>query len=133
MLTPAERAAEKKERDRVLSLGIWRGPIRNLVAQRASFRCECCGLFIAREGEVDHKIPRRDCAAKGIHPLDPANLQYLCQSCHSRKSNAERWAGHQKRPFQSGPNGKRAKVAGRNSFLAAAGILPGMAGMEGGP
>lgn len=92
---------------------------RAFVAHRASFRCECCFLFVGMHGEVDHIIPRSDCGMLGIGVFDPSNLQLLCPSCHSQKSNRERWAGHTKRPPK--PH-TRTNVTGREAFMAATGI-----------
>jgi len=128
-MTREEIAAAKKERDRLLGLAVWKRSIRPFVAERANFRCETCGVYLGRFGEADHRIPRKDCEAHGISVTDPDNLQYLCPSCHAKKTNAERWAGHEKKPPRRGPSGRRAQVLGRNRFLAAAGILPGMEGM----
>lgn len=38
----------------------------------------CCGMA----SQVDHVVPVRD----GGHPWDWANLQSVCQSCHSQKT-----------------------------------------------
>ena len=70
-------------------------------------------------GQADHVIPRRDIDLIGIGVFDPSNLQYLCTSCHSEKSNRERWAGHEKKPPK--PH-TRSNVPGRDAFLAATGI-----------
>ena len=112
------------ESRQLFSLAIWKREIRPFVAQRAAYRCECCGKYcpLNRGGQADHKIPRRDLAAHGIHPFDVSNIQWLCAGCHSKKTNSEaRWVGHIKtdRP----PRWQvRSKVEGRNAFLQVAGI-----------
>lgn len=106
----------------ILNLHEWRHGIRQSVAQRASFRCEHCHKFLGMHGDVDHRIARRELQAKGLSPWDPNNLQYLCTSCHSVKTNKEKWdwAGRREGPKPI----KRSKVAGRNLMLAMAGVLP---------
>ncbi|WP_210188512.1 HNH endonuclease signature motif containing protein [Bradyrhizobium sp. Gha] len=47
--------------------------------------CESCS-DIEPATEVDHIVPITQGGAK----RDPANLQSLCRSCHSEKTNAER-------------------------------------------
>lgn len=94
---------------------------RVYVAQRASLRCEHCHVWLGLTGQVDHIVPRSDCDMIGIGVFDPSNLQYLCAPCHSRKSNRERWAGHEKKPPK--PHTRR-DLPGRSDFLAAAGIPP---------
>jgi len=101
-----------------LKTQIWRD-VRAYVAHRASFRCEHCYQFLGLNGQCDHIIPRRDIPLLGIGMHDPTNLQYLCQSCHSVKSNGERWQGHERK----GPKPRtRTRVSGRDQFLNAAGI-----------
>ena len=90
--------------------------IRRAVADRARFKCECCGKYIGMKGHADHIVPRADCEAKGIHPKAMGNLQWLCPPCHNRKSSNERWAGHQKAD-RSRP--RRARVKGRSAYHAA--------------
>lgn len=93
--------------------------VRAFVAHRAGFRCEHCHVFLGRAGEVDHRIPRGTCELLGVGTYDPSNCQYLCTSCHSAKTNAERWAGHTPKPPKQ-PT--RSKVAGRDQYLNATGI-----------
>lgn len=93
--------------------------VRAHVAHRANFRCEHCHEFLGTAGDVDHVVPRSVCEDMGIGVFDPSNCQYLCTSCHSAKTNAERWAGHKKRGPQPP---KRTKVQGRDEYLNAAGI-----------
>jgi 5-methylcytosine-specific restriction endonuclease McrA len=93
--------------------------VRAFVAHRASFRCEHCHQFLGMSGQADHVIPRRDIALLGVGVFDPSNLQYLCTSCHSEKSNRERWQGHEKKPPK--PH-TRTRVPGRDDFLNAVGI-----------
>lgn len=94
--------------------------VRTFVAHRASFRCEHCQTYLGLAGDVDHVVPRSAIDACGIGVFDPSNCQYLCTSCHSTKTNAERWAGHTKRGPQPP---KRTNLLGRDQFLDAAGIL----------
>ena len=101
-----------------LKTGRWRAT-RAFIAHRASLRCEHCHAFLGLCGQVDHIVPRSEINMLGIGVFDPTNLQYLCQSCHSEKSNRERWHGHTKRPPKSHT---RTKVAGRDDFLNAVGI-----------
>ncbi len=95
--------------------------VRAHIAQRASYRCQHCHQFLGMTGQVDHVVPRSDCEDVGIGVYDPSNLQYLCTSCHSRKSNAERWARAPRSTKGRNPL-RRAKVAGRDAYLHAAGI-----------
>lgn len=97
--------------------------VRAFVAHRASFRCEMpdCHVFLGMRGDVDHVISRSVCEDVCISVFDTSNLQYLCPSCHSAKTNRERWAdrgdptGRAKAP-------RRVQVTGRDKFLEAAGI-----------
>lgn len=94
---------------------------RVFVSHRASLRCEHCFTFLGMAGDVDHVVPRGTCEDVGIGVYDPTNLQYLCTSCHSAKTNRERWAGHEKAvPTKH----RRSNVSGREDYLAAAGINP---------
>ena len=96
----------------------WRQSVRPFIAQRASFRCEHCFTFLGISGDVDHIVPRREIDLIGVGVFDPSNLQYLCASCHSAKSNRERAPDGPKPPRQY----TRADLPGRAAFLAAAGI-----------
>lgn len=96
----------------------WRNGLRPMVAHRASFRCEHCRVYLGLKGDVDHVIPRSHCEDVGVGIYDASNLQYLCTSCHSQKTNRERWAGHTKRDRVP----RRTKLPGRDDFLDAAGI-----------
>lgn len=58
----------------------WRMLRRRILA--ANPRCTSCGRLAT---EVDHIVAIRDGGAE----LDPANLQGLCRSCHSRKTANE--------------------------------------------
>jgi len=93
--------------------------VRAHVAHRASFRCEHCQRFLGMTGEADHVVPRSDIDLIGIGVFDPSNLQYLCSSCHSSKSNRERWSRQERAPKRV-----RSNVPGRHLFLDAAGISP---------
>lgn len=103
----------------ILHLRQWRQDVREHVAHRANWRCSCCFRFTGMDGEADHIVSRRDLARVGGNPWDTLNLQWLCASCHSRKTNAERWQGHERKPR---PAFRRAKLPGRARFLQAAGI-----------
>lgn len=92
--------------------------VRSFVAHRASFRCEHCHRYLGMTGDVDHVVPRNVCEDIGIGVFDPSNCQYLCPSCHSTKTNAERYAGHEKRARMP----RRTALKGRGAFLDAAGI-----------
>ncbi|MEO0939879.1 MAG: HNH endonuclease signature motif containing protein [Pseudomonadota bacterium] len=106
---------------RPLKTAMW-SKVRAFVAHRAGFRCEQpdCRVYLGMAGDVDHVIPRGVCEDLGVSVYDPSNLQYLCPSCHSQKTNAERHAGKEKRPRTVG----RTKIQGRDDFLNAAGINP---------
>jgi len=106
----------------ILGKTAWRQDTREAVAKRAGFRCQTCFRHVGMHGQADHIIPRAQCAEAGISEWDLSNLQWLCAPCHSAKTNAERWAGHQKR---TGPKPmRRSKVPGRNLMLAKAGVMP---------
>lgn len=96
----------------------WRNTVRPFIAQRAGFRCEHCFQFLGMAGDVDHIVPRRDIDLIGVGVFDVTNLQYLCGSCHSAKSNRERAPNGPKPPRQY----TRADLPGRAAFMAAAGI-----------
>ena len=106
----------RKQDRSTIDLADWRKRIRPAIAERAEYRCESCGLFVGMHGDVDLKVPRHRCEAEGINPRDPENLQYLCKSCHSIKTNRERWDGHKRKDRQEV---RRARVTGRGAFLQA--------------
>lgn len=106
----------RKQDRSTIDLADWRKRIRPMIAERAEFRCECCGLFVGLHGDVDHIVQRSRCEAEGIDPRDPENLQYLCKSCHSIKTNRERWEGHERKDRTEV---RRARVTGRGAFLKA--------------
>ena len=95
--------------------------LRNHVAHRAGFRCEHCNEFLGMTGQADHVVPRSICEDVGIGVYDPSNLQYLCTSCHSTKTNRERW-GDRANPTERAKALRRVQVSGRDKFLEAAGI-----------
>ena len=112
-------AAPRLPRDQqILHLKLWTHA-REFVAQRAGYRCEKCFVFLGMTGQADHIVSRRELATRDGNPFDLSNVQYLCPGCHSRKTNAERWQGHERKPR---PAFRRAKLPGRARFLAAAGI-----------
>lgn len=84
------------------------------VAHRAGYRCEHCNEFLGMTGQADHVVPRSDCENVGIGVYDPSNLQYLCTSCHSTKSNSERWGRSERRPPK--PLTQRVSVRGRDAY-----------------
>ena len=56
---------------------------RTFVIHRDRFRCQHCGVrHYVRDLEVDHVIE----IAAGGAPLDYANLQTVCRSCHRAKT-----------------------------------------------
>lgn len=104
----------------ILDHAAWKRDTRQAVAARADYRCQSCGKFLGMNGEADHIVPRAKCAERGISEWDTANLQWLCPSCHSRKTNGERWDGKRR----EGPKPiKRTNVPGRKLMLAAAGVI----------
>ncbi|WP_146345651.1 HNH endonuclease [Phaeobacter marinintestinus] len=105
----------------ILDHAAWYRDTREAVALSAGFLCQSCKRYIGMHGEADHIIPRAQCEAHGLSEYDRSNLQWLCKSCHSKKSNAERWEGKRRK----GPKPiKRSNVPGRKLFLAMAGIPP---------
>jgi 5-methylcytosine-specific restriction protein A len=112
-----------------LNTPTWRDSVRPFVAHRASFRCEKCFRYVGMHGQVDHIQPRDQEHVHGMHVYDPTNLQYLCPSCHSAKTNVER---QEAAGGTGGETGKclatrpprRSKVPGREKFMSAAGIPP---------
>ena len=56
--------------------------LRLIFLQEHPLCCECG----RPAGEVDHKIPISE---RPELRLDPANLQAMCKSCHSRKTASE--------------------------------------------
>lgn len=63
------------------------------------YRCAACdGLFLRKQVQIDHIVPcgsLRCLADVGpflarLTPEDPRAYQVLCESCHQRKTNAER-------------------------------------------
>ncbi|WP_109464026.1 HNH endonuclease [Albibacillus kandeliae] len=99
-----------------ISTHTWKRYSRRRVAHRAGYRCAHCRKFVGMSGDCDHIIDRKDCEAAGIDPFDLTNVQYLCKSCHSKKTNAARFAAHVTRP--RAPL-RRVRVRGRASYLAA--------------
>ena len=57
----------------------WRTLRRQFIAEHPECSVMGCGK---RSSHVDHIVARR----RGGASLDPANLQALCHSCHSRKT-----------------------------------------------
>ena len=93
----------------------WRA-IRIAAAERANFRCEHCQKFLGMSGQGDHIVPRSVCETLGISVFDLSNIQYLCGPCHSKKTNSERWAGHQRKDRSAV---RRKSVRGREAFFDA--------------
>jgi 5-methylcytosine-specific restriction enzyme A len=58
---------------------------RAAVLERAGYCCQKCGAT-GGTPYADHIVERKD----GGAPLDPANGQALCASCHTKKTNAAR-------------------------------------------
>jgi len=69
--------------DRFYSCPEW-NVVREETFRRFGDRCLCCGGSFRMA--VDHILPR---SLYPDHELDPGNLQPLCQSCNSRKSNRD--------------------------------------------
>lgn len=115
----------------ILGLTRWQ-KTRQTVAMRAAFRCQKCGVLCfltgPRAGEADHRVPRRQLAETGGDMFDLGNLQWLCVSCHARKSILEGHAARQAErpatpPKQPADRLKiRTKIKGRKAFLIAAGL-----------
>ncbi|OWJ72518.1 endonuclease [Haematobacter massiliensis] len=61
--------------------------LRWIILERDGWQCVCCGA--RRRLEVDHIKPVRNAPELAF---DPANLQALCPSCHTRKTRLE--CGH---------------------------------------
>lgn len=59
--------------------------LRWQIMERDGFACVACGARGCRL-EVDHIEPVRDAPDRAF---DPANLQTLCASCHTRKTRIE--------------------------------------------
>lgn len=62
--------------------------LRLQVLRRDGWRCVRCGR--RNRLEVDHVTPVRDAPERAF---EPANLQVLCRTCHSRKTRLEVGAG----------------------------------------
>lgn len=115
----------------ILGLTRWQ-KARQACAMRASFRCQKCGVLCfltgPRAGEADHRVPRRQLAETGGDMFDLANLDWLCASCHSRKSVLEGHAARQAQRPATPPKlpsdrlKTRTRVKGRKAFLIAAGL-----------
>lgn len=118
----------------ILHLTRWQ-KTRQACAMRAAFRCQKCGVLCfltgPRAGEADHRVPRRQLAETGGDMFDLANLDWLCASCHSRKSVLEGHAARQAQRPATPPKTPRSerlkarsRVKGRKAFLMAAGLAP---------
>ena len=74
-------------RSRVYDTLRWRTQTRPAILARDNFRCVKCGSdFLC---EIDHikPIPRTGPVREAYY--DESNLQTLCKSCHSEKTNNE--------------------------------------------
>lgn len=58
---------------------------RRIVASKAKWRCEMCGVVVDFSYQVDHIVPFSE-GGKSVLK----NLQLVCVSCHQRKSILER-------------------------------------------
>lgn len=84
------RKDHQRHSKRVTRTARWK-TMRMAILERDGFKCRSCGC--AGRLEVDHVKPVR------THPdlsFDPANLQALCPSCHTRKTRLE--CGHEPLP-----------------------------------
>ena len=84
------RKEHKRHSKKVTRTKRW-AALRMEIIERDGGRCRECGA--AGRLEVDHRKPVR------THPelaFDPANLQALCPSCHTRKTRLE--CGHPEKP-----------------------------------
>ncbi len=94
---PSTALAAPKRADQFYLSQEWRELIARLIRQRGR-RCEAC--------------PQRDCRLIGDHvvelqdggaPLDPANVQLLCQPCHNRKTARRRADRMAEKPSRAAP------------------------------
>lgn len=53
---------------------------------------------------------------KRLRPAVADRAEYRCESCHSIKTNRERWDGHKRKDRNAV---RRARVTGRGAFLQA--------------
>ena len=60
--------------------------LRKLILVRDAWICAVCGCAAGPSANVDHKTPH---AGNWGLFTDEANLQTLCQTCHSRKTAGE--------------------------------------------
>ncbi len=84
-----DRRADPSRSDAFYSSAVWRRlRAAHLSEYPLCVECEAKGRTVAAT-IVDHKTPIK----QGGAPLDPENLQSLCNPCHSRKSALEgsRW------------------------------------------
>ncbi len=70
----------------------WLATRRRILA-RDGMRCQDCGgmVFNKHEAHVDHIVPKGQGGSE-----DDDNLQTLCQSCHGKKTQAERRVTHER-------------------------------------
>ena len=83
--TEAGWASRQADYRRWYACPTWRA-LRRIVLQRDAGICRACGVVTGKSGHVDHIEPHR-----GNWTLftSEANLQVLCESCHSRKTVQE--------------------------------------------
>jgi 5-methylcytosine-specific restriction endonuclease McrA len=88
---PAKQALEAAKRP-------YRGPNKR---QKVEYQCAVCKEWFPRDGvEIDHVVPCGSLKSEAdlagfltrLYPEDPAAYQVLCESCHLRKTAAEREA-----------------------------------------
>ena len=77
--------ATKKKPLNVVNTKRWQRK-REKIKKRDNYQCQICGKLISGRADVDH-IKRR---ADGGRVWDNDNLQTLCHSCHTKKTNAEK-------------------------------------------
>ncbi|NIJ37906.1 5-methylcytosine-specific restriction endonuclease McrA [Sphingopyxis panaciterrae] len=80
---PPRVAVPAKRADTLYTSPEWRALVRAIKAARGPY-CERCGSSHRVAG--DHIVEVKD----GGAPLDAANVELLCQSCHNRKTAAAR-------------------------------------------
>lgn len=76
---PPRVAPAPKVADRFYSSPEWRALLAEIKLERGRY-CERCGSKHRVIG--DHRVELKD----GGAPLDPSNVELMCQACHNRKT-----------------------------------------------